>query len=451
MSEAHILVVDDEHDIRELVKEILEDEGFQVSTAANGETARAQYSSQDPNLVLLDIWMPDVDGISLLQEWQNQAANGCPVVMMSGHGTVETAVEATRSGAFDFIEKPLSVGKLLLTVRKALEESATEQPLAARTRVRSVQEPLGNSASIQAFKQSVEKAAAHDVMVLITGEPGSGKEAAARYLHARSRLGDEPFISLDPAAVGGGDGQISLNRLLAETATGTLYLTDLATLGSDTQERLNAVLESGKYVAEHNARLTPFSGRIIAASSLPADDLVNSGKLSEALYFRLNVLQLKVPPLRDRSEDVPDLVKYYTEYLPSHENLPYRHFSVAAQNRLRNYSWPGNILELKNLIRQLLIMGQADEISSQEVEQAIRQSKPRTAPAGSRQAAVFELPLREAREEFEREYLIYQLGKVGGSVGRLSEAVGMERTHLYRKLRALGIDPKSIGRNRRNS
>ena len=451
-ADSRILIVDDEPDICELVKEILEDEGYQVITAQNGEKARECFSTQDPDLVLLDIWMPDVDGISLLKEWQQNAGLHCPVVMMSGHGSVETAVEATRSGAYDFIEKPLSMGKLLLTVAKALESRAETQQAAPTVQHDQVQAPLGNSIQMQALRQKADKAAEHDAPVLISGEPGVGKETLARYIHSRSARSDGPFMTLDSNTQADHDagqylcGDENTAGLFTQTGAGTLYITDLNSLPADQQSLLEGVLERGHYTPAGSSEQFQFRGRIIAACSESLEPQLRTGKFLESLYFQLNVLPLEVPPLRDRLEDVPELVKYYSEYFPNRDRLPYRIFSVAAVNRMRNYFWPGNVRELSNLVKRLLILGQSTDVAVVEVDEAIRQSDAEPAHKTSHHPEVFDMPLREAREQFEREYLIYQLRKADGSVGKLSEAVGMERTHLYRKLRSLGIDPKTISR-----
>ncbi len=452
MTDTHILIVDDEPDILALVQEILEDEGFQVSAADSGEKAREQFNTRSPDLVLLDIWMPDIDGISLLKEWHEQGALQCPVVMMSGHGNVETAVEATRTGAFDFIEKPVSMGKLLMTVRKALEEGQKRQQETPVQSTVPVLEPMGNSVLMQALRQQAERAADSDASVIVIGDPGAGKENLARYIHSRSVRSEQPFVVADLAPLDETEQRSALlgdarqAGLLAQSRNGSLYISDIGCWAEASQQLLNAVMETGQIPAVDGQAGRPFAARVIAASRASLDRLVQSGSLDDSLYFRINVLPLEVPALNQRLEDIPDLVKFYAEYFSNRKGLPYRHFSVAAQNRLRNYHWPGNIRELRNLIKRLLILGQTDEISLAEVDQIIRQSNAGPAYKSTRQPEIFDLPLRDAREQFEREYLIYQLRKVGGSVGKLSEAVGMERTHLYRKLRSLGIDPKAVTR-----
>jgi DNA-binding NtrC family response regulator len=449
MAQGHILVVDDERDIRLLIQEILEDEGYQVDTAENGEKARALFAERAPDLVLLDIWMPDIDGISLLKEWSQSGRLGCPVVMISGHGTLETAVEATRLGAHDFIQKPLSLAKLLATVKQAMG-ARSQRPVRPGARPDGLAEPQGNSPPMQLLRQKAEQAARHRSPVLISGEPGSGKEALAAYLHRLSGS-KGPFLVADAAQLAGlsaheyllGDG--SSPGALGEASGGTLYLPELTGLGSAGQHLLSAIMDAGRYTPAGSKTAVALEARVMAGMSGDADERVRDGQLLEQLYLQLNVLALRVPALRERAEDVPELISHYADWYANQDGLGYRHFSVSALNRLRNHDWPGNERELRNMVQRLLIMGGEGEVTAQEVEEALRQGGPEPLGAGSTTPSAFDLPLREAREQFEREYLIYQLKKAGGSVGKLSDAVGMERTHLYRKLRSLGIDPKAIG------
>ena len=451
MSQAHILVVDDEPDIRDLVSEILQDEGYRVTVAQNGETARAAFARKTPDLVLLDIWMPDVDGILLLKEWSAGAGLPCPVVVMSGHGSVETAVEATRLGAFDFVQKPISLAKLLAIVSQALASRAAFSEPVRRPVPALPTEPVGNSPVMQILRAKAEQAAQHESPVLITGESGSDREALARFIHGRSARTGE-FVVLDHSRLEGenvrtyllghhrnNDGQPGVFDL---ALGGTLFLGEIQRIPADARRILHQVLESGQYVHEGAAGKRALNCRVMASGSADLADLAHRESSLEQLYYRLNVLALALPPLRERPDDVPDLVRFYADWFPNHEGLPYRSFTVSALNRLRNHTWPGNIRELRNLVQRLLILGGEGDVGVAEVEEALRQSPAEPSPSGS-QLEIFKLPLREAREQFEREYLSYQLQQANGSVGKLAESVGMERTHLYRKLRALGIDPKT--------
>jgi len=452
MTQAHILVVDDEPDIRQLVSEILEDEGYRVSVAEDGEAARTAFARSIPDLVLLDIWMPDVDGILLLKEWSAGAGLPCPVVVMSGHGSVETAVEATRLGAYDFVQKPISLAKLLAIVSQALASRPATGDISRRAPSPSAIEPLGNSPVMQILRTKAEQAAQHDSPVLITGEPGNGRESLARFIHGKSSRAGE-FVVLDHSQLEGENTRAYLlgcDRIenlqpsvfdLAEG--GTLFLGDIQDIPSDALKIVNQVLESGHFIHEGGAVKKPLNCRLMGSGCVDLVEQAQREASLEQLYYRLNVLALQVPPLRERSEDVPDLVRFYADWLPNHEGLPYRSFSVSAQNRLRNHTWPGNIRELRNLVQRLLILGSESEVSVTEVEEALKQN-PSESSSNNTHPKLFELPLREAREQFEREYLSYQLQQAKGSVGKLAESVGMERTHLYRKLRALGIDPKTV-------
>jgi len=450
MASARILIVDDEPDIRELIGEILADEGFEVTTAADAAEAREQRGLNQPDLVLLDVWMPGTDGISLLREWRESDTLDCPVVMISGHGSVEAAVEATRLGAFDFIEKPVSMAKLLVTVGNALEAGRLKRENAGlRRQAPAVMEPIGRSLAVQQLKRRLERIAAHDAAVLIQGETGVGKAIAARWIHAHSRRSAGPFVMV-PIRSEGSDWAAELTGsgdqpgLIEQARGGVLFVEDVARLDKAAQALLLSRIENGQLdTAAGQGR--SMDVRLIAGTSLSLEDLVQAGRFDEQLYFRLNVVPLDIPPLRERQEDVPDLVRFYAEYFPNRDGVPYRHFSVAAQNRLRQHQWPGNLLELKNLVQRLLILGGEDEVSVAEVEEALARSVSGPVNSdGERMPALFHLPLREAREEFERQYLTFKLKSVEGSVGRLSEAVEMERTHLYRKLRQLGIDPKQV-------
>jgi len=453
MANTHILVVDDEPDIRQLVQEILEDEGYQVSVAEDAASADKARREHQPDLVLLDIWMPDVDGISLLREW-SEAELLFQVIMMSGHGSVETAVEATKLGAYDFIEKPISLAKLLLTVERALETSQLRRENAGlKNRLPAALEPIGNSPVMVDLRDQLKRLAQHDTWVLLRGEPGIGKATLALYLHSISHRAQGPFSTMNTASVApenwsrelfGSEAEepVYLGRL-EQASGGTLFLDDIAEMDLDTQSRLCAALQSKSVMRIGGGHPISIDVRVIASCRNDLSEAVRRGKFREDPYFLLNVVPLTLPPLRERPEDVPELLRFYAEYFPSRENLPYRHFSIAAQNRLRQYSWPGNIRELKNLVQRLLILGK-DEIEPEEVELALGKTDARNDVLGPESSIDYGLPLREAREQFERAYLLRQLRAVGGSVGKLAKAAGMERTHLYRKLRALDIDPKRI-------
>ncbi|HET8701469.1 MAG TPA: sigma-54 dependent transcriptional regulator [Nitrococcus sp.] len=450
MSAAYVLVVDDEPDIRQLVKEILEDEGYQVATAGNAAAAREARRRRCPDLILLDIWMPDEDGVTLLKEWSETDAGRCPVVMISGHGTVETAVEATRLGAIDFIEKPLSMAKLLVAVRQALASSAGKTTEGDRPGMAKPLEPVGHSRRLAELRGQVRRLAASDSWVLFTGEAGSGKMCFARYLHALSERRTGPLIELAAGTVAGEKlaaelfGCAGTPGCLEAANNGILVLDEVVDLDLETQAQLIAAFKEDGFHRIGSNQPLPLTTRIIALTRMDLAAAVRAGHFREDLYYRLNVVPVHIPALREHIEDIPDLLNFYVDYLVEHQGLPYRRFSVAAQNRLRNHTWPGNVRELRNLVQCLLILGEQLEITVAEVENAIITAMPamEADTAASLPGLSLDQPLREAREAFERLYLQHQLKRAAGSVARLARLTGMERTHLYRKLRALGIDPK---------
>ncbi|MDX1592714.1 MAG: sigma-54 dependent transcriptional regulator [Gammaproteobacteria bacterium] len=457
MSKPHILVIDDEPAIRELVEEILADEGYEVATAEGGDAARHAMRNRRPDLALLDIWMPDLDGISLLKEWSRDGALPCPVIMISGHGTVETAVEATRLGAYDFIEKPLSMAKLLVTVDRALQADRLEREnVDLRKHEPALPAPIGRSPVMQRLREQVKRIAAHDSWVLITGEAGSGKEVFARYLHDCSPRRERAFVNVGVGAIAGEnaavelfgsegtDGTVHYGRL-EQANGGTLFLDEVADMASETQTRLLSAFETRAVTRVGGSEPVPIDVRIAAASRANLEQLVKEGRFREDLFYHLNVVPVYVPPLREHREDVPDLLTFYVDHFVEREGLAYRHFAVGAQNRLLHYDWPGNVHELKNLVQRLLILGTQEEITADEVEATLTTAATQ-ASAPSDVGLPLDLPLREAREQFERVYLQHQLRECGGNVSRLAERVGMERTHLYRKLRALGIETKRAGK-----
>ena len=448
MNAVSILVVDDEADIRTLVDEILSDEGYRVETAGNAAEARNKASTMTPDLVLLDIWMPDTDGITLLKEWSGDAGPGCPVVIMSGHGTVETAVEATRHGAADFIEKPVSIAKLLLTVEKALQKGSKSKVSENSARLPPLTAPIGKSTRISEVRRYLEKSVALASPLLLIGEPGSGREAGARYVHALSARCERPFVCLSgddlPAdrlthAVlesGANDGVEP--GFIAQAEGGMLFLRELESFDSDAQRMLAVIIERGEYSPSDRSGHQKTDTRFIASISPQAfADPAGHGVRTD-LIEQLAISTLQIPALRDYPEDVPELLRVTVEQFVDVNQLAFRRFGVAAQNRLRNYPWPGNVRELRALVRRLLIAAGPEEIQLDELESALP-------PVARHETSLLKqdllsLPLREAREQFEKAYLTQQLALCDGKVGQLAKRVGMERTHLYRKLKALGVD-----------
>ncbi|MCL7422140.1 MAG: sigma-54 dependent transcriptional regulator [Methylobacter sp.] len=446
---SRILVVDDEPDIRRLVCEILEDEGYQVAMAENASEARELKKTNDPNLILLDIWMPDSDGITLLKEWVVDDEALCPVIMMSGHGSVEAAVEATRLGAYDFLEKPLSLAKLLLIVERALEASNLQKENAGlKQQLITDIEPVGKSAAVARTKDQLKRLAQHEARVLFVGEAGVGKEMYARYLHNNSAHRHGPFVDVAVGSIspensaveffGKEDAGKIYPGLLERAHNGTLFLGEIGGMDKETQLRLLSALESSSFLRVGGSQAVRVDVRVVASTRIALDEEVKAGRFRQDLYYLLNEVTLEIPPLREHSEDVPALLSFYVDYFVNQDKLPFRRFSIAAQNFLRNYSWRGNVRELKNLVQRLMILGVGEDIELEEVKLALG-SVVSDVYTSSSVPEFFNLPLKEARDHFEKAYLEYHFEKNGGSVAKLAAAVGMERTHLYRKLHSLNI------------
>ena len=452
MRSSQILVVDDEADIRGMVQEILTEEGYKVNVAGNAAEARDARARSEPDLVLLDIWMPDMDGISLLKEWTRDGALSFPVVMMSGHGTVDTAIEATKLGALDFVEKPLSLAKLLRTVEHAIETGRKAREQRSPRGSAMLFEPIGKSRQVQGLRDQCRRIAQFNAAVMLVGEPGSGRKMLARYIHGLSPRGAGPFVEvalagLDPRDAAGRlfgreqNGRIEPG-LFDQAREGSLFLNELTDMQPEVQQLLLSVLDQGRYIRVGGQSAQTLDVRFMSAALPEIESHLADGRFRRDLYLLLDGVAVRVPPLREYREDVPELLRYYTDVMVDVQNLKYRRFSVAAQNRLRNYPWPGNVRELKNMIQRFLMLNQDTEISLEEVESELQ---PFTSGEPLVKQDLLAMPLREAREHFEKAYLEQQLQLCGGKVGKLAERVGMERTHLYRKLNSLGIDFRSLG------
>ena len=405
---AKILVVDDEIGIRELLSEILADEGHDVQLAENAAAGRAARNAARPDLVLLDIWMPDTDGITLLKEWSAAGQLSMPVVMMSGHGTIDTAVEATRIGAQDFLEKPIALQKLLAAVKRALQKSVAparhgELTLAAFAR----------SGPLRDLKKRLEQIAARSRALMLKTGPGSLAELVARSLQAPGKAW------LDLA----GQGQPLAIEALEQAAGGMLFAAELAALSRLQQKNLAFALD----------RLEKFDLRLVAASGQTAAELAAAG-FDEALLRRLGEVSLGAPGLAELKDEVPELAAQILTHLVEAGEVPLRHLSTAALNALRNQAWSGGYAELRNAVRSLALAALEEEISGEEVSRLLAPQ-----PSAAAQARPLDLPLREAREAFERVYFEHHLQLEGGNMTRLAEKTGLERTHLYRKLKGLGI------------
>jgi DNA-binding NtrC family response regulator len=453
MNKPHILVIDDEPDIRSLVADILEDEDYQVSTAENAIAAQQARHECRHDLILLDIWMPDTDGIALLKEWSTTGDLSCPVIMMSGHGTVETAVEATRLGAYDFLEKPLSIAKLLLTVERALEtEKLKQENIDLKQFSTSIDEPLGSSSVIQQLFEQARRLSQHDTRVLLTGEPGSGKETVARYIHQHSPRKSGPFIQLNTGTItshnaleeffGREEGDSIHYGILEKANHGTLFIDEIGDMDSEVQHRLLSALESKSFQRIGGNEDVKADVRVIASTRQDLEESIQNGQFRQDLYYLLNVANLHLPSLRDRKEDIPLLLDFYLQHYIKRENLPKRKFTVAAQQFLSDYAWLGNIRELRNVVQRLLILGIGDEIGLTEAKTTLGESA-RSVISSNDLPIFYDLPLKDARAQFEKAYLDYHLDQHNGSVTKLATTAGVERTHLYRKLHALGVEFKA--------
>ena len=408
---SQILVVDDEIGIRELLSEILHDEGHQVRLAESAGEARAMRTRNRPDLVLLDIWMPDTDGITLLKEWATTGQLTMPVVMMSGHGTIDTAVEATRIGAYAFLEKPIALQKLLTTVGQALRQGqTTNQPGLSMAY-------LGRSPLLQELKTRLENIRNLPLPVLLTGEPGVGKTLCAKFLHNANSpwVAPENFSILDD----------SINNLVGQAAEGTLFLHEVSALTA-LQQR-NLLQQCGKLDRYHT--------RLISTTSKDLAVLVGQGLFDARLYSALSSLSVRVPSLREHPEDTPELARLILSRYMESKEVPARQLSTAALNALRLFHWPGNLAQLESVVKSVALLALNHEITLSDVNSTLARLD---APMGSASVGL-DTDLREAREAFERIYFEYHMTREGANISRVAERAGLERTHLYRKLKQLGI------------
>lgn len=443
MSQSHILIVDDEPDIRNLISEILIDEGYQVSTADGGQDANQQLETISPDLVLLDIWMPDVDGISLLKNWNQNNNMPFSVVMMSGHGTIETAIEATKMGARDFVEKPISLAKLLQTIEQTLATYPKNSHNNQANQEWQVLEPIGNSKAANELREYIKKSSKTTANTLFVGDSGTGKLTLALWLHQLRHQDQQAVVIIDSLTLT----DISIDQVLEkkhqqlkqQANSGSIVLTNIDCLTPDLQNKLLIHIKNWQKPLQSNAV------QLLSTTQQDLKVLVNNDEFDRDLYEFVAEFTVPVCALADRAEDVPELLNFYTNYLPDQEQTPYRKISFAAQNHLRNYPWPGNLRELKNLVRQLQLQPGDAEIQLDEVTELILQAQ--QAQSNSSQSTRYDLELREAREEFERDYFLYHLQQTEGKVGDVAKISGMERTNLYRKLRALNINFKNMDKS----
>lgn len=453
----HVLVVDDESSIRQSLEGILEDEGFRTSFAASGEECLAMIQAEDPDLVLLDIWMPGIDGLQTLTSIKQKRPDQL-VIMMSGHGTIETAVKATRLGAYDFIEKPLSLEKILLSIQNALKiGELVAENTALKQKINKEYQMIGSSPAVERLKQQINVAAPSSGWVLITGENGTGKELVARAIHKQSTRHDKPFIEVNCAAIpeelieselfghekGAFTGATAARKGKFDLAnSGTLFLDEIGDMSLKTQAKILRILQEHKFERVGGSRTIEVNVRVIAATNKNLIEEIEQGNFREDLYFRLNVLPFVVPPLRSRKEDIPRLCKHFLHYFCGKESREVKTIAPEAMQILMKYRWPGNVRELKNLIERLVIMTPELEIQAQDLpHELVREPKPLNSNAANGEKAL-DMPnsYREAKELFEKQFLLEKLRDNNWNVSRTAEEIGLERSNLHRKIKAYGIE-----------
>ncbi len=445
---SRILIVDDEESIRRSLAGILSDEGFETDAVADGEKALAalRHGEEDPDLVLLDIAMPGRDGVEILAEIR-QGWPSLPVVMMSGHGTIETAVRATQLGAFDFIEKPLSIEKLLLTLRHALDRTRLEREnRQLRAESFRAHEILGGSAPIKKLKQQIQLAAPTNGWVLITGENGTGKEMVAKQIHLQSKRAEDPFVEVNCAAIpeelieselfghekGAFTGAIAQKRGKFELANqGTIFLDEIGDMSLRTQAKILRILQEHKFERVGGTETIEVDVRVIAASNKSLEKEIQEGHFREDLYYRLNVIPFHVPPLRERREDLPILAKAFVEEFCAESGVKRKQITPRAMNRLQAYAWPGNVRELRNLMERLVLMNPGPKIRVEDLPQDLWDREQCEDVEG--------VTLGAARKDFEREFLIARLRENDWNISRTAETIGIARESLSRKVRSLEI------------
>ena len=457
-----ILVVDDEADIRELISGILEDEGHRTRTAKDSDETLTAIEERRPSLVILDIWLQGskLDGLDLLDRIK-KAHPDLPVVIISGHGNIETAVAAIKRGAYDYIEKPFKADRLVLIATRALEASRLKREnRELRERSTYSFEMIGRSSAINQLRQAIDKVAPTNSRVLITGPSGSGKELAARVMQAKSSRADGPFVVLNAAAMvpdrvelelfGVEEGTSSGPRkvgALEEAHNGTLYIDEIGDMPLETQGKILRVLVEQRFQRLGGGPKVHVDVRIVTSTSRDLQKEMSSGRLREDLYHRLNVVPIRVPPLSERREDIPELVRNFVQAVSMASGLTPRRIGEDAMAMLQSHDWPGNVRQLRNNIERLMILvgGDADTIITADMLPEEIVSPVPLSPNGSGGEHLMSLPLRDAREIFEREYLLAQVNRFGGNISRTAEFVGMERSALHRKLRALGVSSTDRG------
>ena len=447
----HVLIVDDEDSILKSLQGLLKDEGFRVSLARSGSQAIQRVDEEIPDCILLDIWMQDMDGMEALKLLKEKYQH-IPIIMMSGHGNIETAVKATKLGAFDFLEKPLAIEKVLLTINHVLDlRRLEEENRQLRQKFEKRYEIIGNSPAILEMKEQTRIVAPTNSWVLITGENGTGKELVARNVHRQSMRKDKPFVEVNCAAIpeelieselfghekGSFTGAASKKLGKFDLANGgTLFLDEIADMSLKTQAKILRILQEQQFERGGGSGTIHVDVRLLAATNKDLEEQISLGTFREDLYYRINVIPLAVPSLRERKDDIPELAKFFLKEFAAETGVPVKDVTKDAMNVLKAHHWPGNVRELRNVIERLVIMTPSSAIEIQHLPPYLLQK-----PKSSQLIDLFETTnLKEARNEFEREYLKRRLMEFGGNVSKTADAIGIERSNLHRKIKHYGIE-----------
>ncbi len=445
-----ILIVDDERGIRETLRGVLEDEGFEVETVASGEACLKAVAMNNFSCILLDVWLPEIDGLETLKRLRENGVDAA-VVMISGHGNIETAVNATKLGAFDFIEKPLSIERTVLTVRNAVKQRELERT--NRNLTEQLTEDyamIGDSVAMRALRKQISIVAPTDGRVLISGESGTGKELVARAIHVNSKRKNAPFVEINSAAIpedlveselfghakGAFSGALAAKKGKFEIADGgTLFLDEIGDMSPRVQAKMLRVLEEQRFESIGSNTPVKVDVRVISATNKPLGDLIESGDFRADLFYRLNVIPFQIPPLRERLEDVPQLVEHFNRKFSTDYGKNPKDFTAEALNALQNYAWLGNVRELRNTVERVVIMHEKQKVSPTDLPE-LNQKK--ETPAAS-----FRFPsFKEANDAYQREFILHKLNESDGSVSKAADAMGVDRSHLYRRMKNLGIQSK---------
>lgn len=448
-----ILIVDDERGIRETLRGVLEDEGFEVEAVASGEDALKITQNQSFAVVLLDIWLgKGIDGLETLQKLREQGVDAA-IVMISGHGTIETAVRATKLGAFDFLEKPLSSEKTLVTVRNAVRHRDLERTNAQLSeRLSEEYAMIGDSVMMRALRKQIAIVAPTDGRVLISGESGTGKELVARAIHAHSRRASAPFVEVNSAAIpeelveselfghvkGAFTGATAAKKGKFEQADGaTLFLDEIGDMSPRVQAKMLRVLEEQRFEPVGGTTAIRVDVRVISATNKDLDELIESGEFRADLFYRLNVIPFELPPLRERLEDVPALIEHFNQRFSNAYRKQPKIFTPDAIERLQNYAFPGNVRELRNTIERVVIMHTAQKVTADDL--------PNFAETAEIPAASFRFPsFKDATDAYQREFILHKLTEAEGNVSKAAELMGVDRSHLYRRMKVLGINAERV-------